>query len=108
MELAFKTLRLRTICESESEAARELGAEVARVLTHRLADLRAARSPREILAGDPRELEENSKHMVVDLAGNYRIVFRANHPKMRSDNSGVVDWSRVSRIKILRIGSGDA
>ena len=108
LELAFKTIRLRTICESKSEATRELGAKVARVLTHRLADLRAARSPVEIVVGHPRELGANGEHMAVDLVGDYRIVFCANHPKRRSDNSGIVDWSRVSRIKILRIGSGDA
>lgn len=108
LELAFKTIRLRTICESESEAASALGPEVARALIHRLADLRAASSPLEIVAGHPRELEAEGQHMSLDLVGNYRMEFSANHPRGCSNISGMVDWSRVSRIKILQIGSTDA
>ena len=53
MELAFESRWLRTVCENEADADRELGLAVAETLRHRLADLLAATSIDDILAGKP-------------------------------------------------------
>ena len=109
LELAFETRWLRTVCESESEAAQEFGPEVAEALRHRLADLRAATSPRDLVAGRLRPLKRTDENLlVVDLNDNYRMVFCSNHPKRQSKKSGRIDWSNVSRVKILRIKIEDA
>lgn len=81
----------------------ELGTRVAEVLKRRLADIRAATSGEDLVAGRPRELEGTDQHMVVDLCDGRRIVFCANHPKNPMTKSGDLDWARVSRVKILRI-----
>lgn len=104
MELAFNSKSLRTICESERQAKLELGDAVAEILKHRLADLRAATSVKDLVAGRPRVLDGAAlQQMVVDLRDGYRIVFTANHTKNPMTETGDLDWERVSRIKILRI-----
>jgi hypothetical protein len=95
---------LRDICENEDQATLELGREVAEVLKRRLADLRAAKSPKDLVAGEPR-VQGDGKEMVLDLCDGSRIVFNANHPMMRGD---APDWATVNRIKILRIETNNA
>lgn len=105
MELAFDTKELRTICESEDYANRVLDPLVVEILKHRLADLRAATSIRDLVAGRVHQLEDTKNcHMIVELRDDHRIVLCANHPKNPIDEYGRVDWSRVSRVKVLRIG----
>lgn len=104
MELAFDSKSLRTICESSAHAERVLGPEVAEALKHRLADLRATSSIRDLIAGSPRRLEPADSHlMCVDLSEGYRLVFTPNHPNNPTTQTGELDWARVSRIRILRI-----
>jgi hypothetical protein len=104
LELAFESRPLRTICESALQAKLELGTAIAEILQHRLADLRAATTIRDIVAGRPRLLDgTDSKQMAVDLCEGQRIVFCANHPNNPMTETGNLDWTRVSRIRILRI-----
>jgi proteic killer suppression protein len=104
LELAFDTKSLRDLCEKEEKARRELAPDVAQKLKHRLADLRAADSVEDLVAGRPRETESaNPGYFVIDLTDGSRLAFCANHRNVPLLTSGGVDWSRVSRIKILRI-----
>lgn len=106
MELAFDSQSLRSICEKSNIATRKLGPIVAELLKHRLADLRAARYISDLLAGAPHVLERgNHQVATVSLGDRYRLIFSANHPKNPVTEQGLVDWSRVSRIKILKIES---
>lgn len=107
MELAFESKSLRVICESEAQAKLELGASVAEILKHRLADLRAATSSKDLVAGNPR-VTADGQHMIIDVGDAHRIVFKANHVNCPTTNTKEVDWARVSRIKILRIESDNA
>lgn len=104
LDLAFDTEQLRTMCEKYAVAKRELGEEPANALIGRLADLRAAASIDELPVGQPRFLPETSKPtVVVDLAQGYQLSFSANHVKNPVTENGELDWTRVSRIKILGI-----
>ncbi len=104
MELAFDKKSLREVCENEDKAKRDLGVRVAERLKRRLADLRAATCVKDLVAGQPRELDgADHRHITIDLCEDYRIVFCANHTATPMLESGDVDWSRVSRVKILRI-----
>jgi len=104
LELAFDSKALRTICESEGQAKLELGVTVAESLKHRLADLVAATSTNDLLAGRPRVCA-NGRDMVLDLCNGHVIVFTANHVNNPMTETNIVDWARVTRIKILRIES---
>ena len=104
MELSFESRDLRAVCEFESEAQKELGARVAAVLKRRLADMRAATSIKDLVAGRPRELEgADGEFMVIDLSDGFWLVFAANHPRNSRTTSGELDWAKISRIKILKI-----
>jgi proteic killer suppression protein len=109
LELAFATKSLRLLCESEASATRELGASVAQKLRRRLADLRAATSVKDLVAGRPRQLAgAHRRHVSVDLCEGSSIVFSPNHRTIPMLASGGVDWSKVTRVKVLRIESSDA
>lgn len=102
--LAFQSASLRRVCESERHAKDKLGEAVAETLKRRLADMVAAKSVSDLVAGRAREIAGNpTKEMAVDLCNNYRIVFTANHTKSPVTETGRLDWKHVSRIKILRI-----
>jgi proteic killer suppression protein len=89
-------------------ANEELGVEVASVLRHRLADLRAAKTVQDVIVGRPRMLDgAEGQAMTIDLYDGYQIIFCANHVNNPRNASGKVDWGRVSRIKILRIDKSD-
>lgn len=103
LELAFDSKELRSICESEDYAKQQLSALVVEALKHRLADLRAAISIKDLIAGKIRPLDNADQRIIVDLCEGYQLIFCANHPRNPLLESGNLDWSRVSRIKILGI-----
>lgn len=104
MQLAFESKQLRTICEDEVQAKVELGDTVANTLKRRLADLWAATSVKDLVAGKPRLLPEpEANNMAVDLSEGWRLIFTANHVSNPTTQENNLDWSRVTRIKILRI-----
>jgi hypothetical protein len=104
LELAFRTRALRTLCEHEEVAERKLGTSLADALRARLADLRAVSCIDEVPTGQPRRLPGGSQHlMALTLVRGYRLVFRPNHNETPLLESGNVDWTRVTRIKLLRI-----
>ena len=70
-------------------------------LKARLADLRAANSVGDLIAGEPQQVGEQ---IVLDLGDDNRMVFRANHTANPTTESGEVDWASVTRIKIVEIG----
>jgi NTP pyrophosphatase (non-canonical NTP hydrolase) len=75
VNLAFATLELRTLCESQSQAERRYGYKVAKKLRERLADLREAATVLQLPAGRPREVPAGRyTHYIIHLAGGYRLV----------------------------------
>lgn len=107
MELAFATKSLREVCERAERAKRDLGPKVAEKLRRRLADLRAAVSVNDLIAGRPHELDgAHQRRIALDLCDGRRMLFCANHAVLPKLESGKIDWSKVSRVKILRFESG--
>lgn len=108
MQLAFETRLLRTICERETESRHWLGKPVADALRHRLADLQAASSISDLVAGSPRmENHQGTERLVILLADNQEVVMVPNHREISLNESGMLDWSAVTRLKIVRIGGID-
>ena len=109
MEIASESRHLRTICESQVDAQRELGGRVAKILQRRVADLRAAVSIRDIVAGNRRLLDrETHQFVVIDLCDDIHMILQANHVKNPLTAEGKPDWDAVQRVKITQIGSSDA
>lgn len=108
MDLAFSSRKLRQICETEESARQEFGRKVAQKLKMRLADMRAASTPDELLVGNPRITHCSSDEcMTIDLCGGFVIQFSANHPVPPRTDSGDLNWSNVTRIKIVEIGQSN-
>ena len=42
---------------------------------------------------------------MVDLAENIHLFLQANHPRNPSVENGDIDWDRVTRVKVMCIGS---
>jgi hypothetical protein len=104
LELGFDTLELRTTCERAAEAQGALGSRVAGALQRRIADVRAAARIGDLIAGNPRILEDHCPPvLVIDLIDDWRLVLSANHKKLRHTATGAVDWNAVMRVKVLRI-----
>jgi hypothetical protein len=105
---AFESKSLREVCEDESRARGEYDADVVEALKHRLADLLATTTGKDIIAGHPTTFGSEGEYMSVDLGTARKLIFAANHVKKPLDASKRVDWSKVTRIKFLRIESADA
>jgi proteic killer suppression protein len=104
LQLAFESKSLRAICESEVEARLKLGERVAGALKHRIADLQAAISVKDLVAGRPEVVDESKgKEMAINLCDGQRLIFTANHAKYPKGEDNNLDWTRVSRIKLVRI-----
>lgn len=107
MEIAFESLALRAVCESGKKAEECFGGELAVALQGRLADLSAAQSladlpwPVATRAGEP-EL------MFLTLGDSNQLVFTPNHPTAQTNPEGLVDKSRVTRLRILEVRREDA
>jgi len=108
LELAFADKTLRGICESESVAMQSLGANVASKLKHRLADLSAATSTDDLVAGNPHEVDGNGHGLfAIELEEGIQLLLSANHQSIPRVQTGKVDWSNVRRVKIIAIGRQD-
>jgi plasmid maintenance system killer protein len=101
--LAFASKTLREICEDEEQAERRFGKKVAESLKHRLADLEAAPAPTDLIAGRL-QLQNPTGNYSVRLVDGFCLEFAANHVKNPLDKNKNVDWKKVSRIQIVRIG----
>lgn len=108
VNLAFATLKIRSLCECQAKAEREFGFGVAKELRARIADLQAADTAGDLPAGKPRRMTGKPDLFVLDLARGFRLILRANHSRVPVLQNGHVDWTQVSRVMILRIEDSHA
>jgi proteic killer suppression protein len=105
MEIIFRNDKLKKLCEKQKEAIKKLGANCARKLQTRLADLKAAEVVTDLVAGRPHPLKgDRAGEFALDLESGTRLVFEpANEPvPCKEDNS--IDWSAVTSVRIVFIG----
>src|SRR2546423_1516102 len=100
MELAFRTKSLRSLCGDESIAAQQLGRNLATELRARVADLRAATSFDDIVAGQPAFLNDHDPRAIIALGEGVTIVIRPNHPETTRNVQPRFEWKQVYRIRI--------
>lgn len=103
IQLAFKDENLRKVCESTISAKRKYGGLAGPSLHARLADLKAADSPADLVDLGFAEIDQaTSDRIVIFLDDGYRVYGVANH-KPPPGLPGQLDWTQVTRIKILSI-----
>ena len=103
MELAFQTKTLRSWCEDPELAPSTLKPTVIESLKGRLADLHAAESPLDLVAGAP--ILENGRYpkVILHLADGYQMTCAINHANPSRDSGGKIVWSKVRRMKVMSI-----
>ncbi len=105
MEIAFRTGKIKRLCERRAEAQRRLGKASAKKLGARLSDLEAAASVADLVAGRPHPLSGDWRgQFALDLAGGRRLVFSPDLEPAPVDADGAVQWARVTRVCIEFIG----
>jgi|ERR1035441_76797 hypothetical protein len=104
MELAFETPGLRSVCESDVEARKCLPEGTAEELQDRLADMRAAASVSDLVAGAPSVDVRPPGRIRFALDGGYELVCVCNHPRPPMTDDGLVDFGRIRRVKVVTIG----
>lgn len=103
IQLAFQDENLRKVCESSISAKRKYGRIAGPSLHARLADLKAADSPAELVGWGFAKFDEVANdRIIVFLDDSYRLYAVANH-KPPPGNLGTLDWTQVTRVKILSI-----
>lgn len=105
MEIAFRTGKIKRLCERSAEAQRRIGRASAKKLGARLSDLEAAASVAELVAGRPHPLVgDRQGQFAVDLSGGRRLVFSPDREPAPVDADGSVQWDQVTRVCIEFIG----
>lgn len=105
LEVAFRSIELRSTCESPARAKRELGQNAAADLRRFLADMEAVETVVELLEIG---LEFESWGVQVGtirfgLSEGQYLYCQVNHQNVPM-NGNTVDWTKVSRLKIIHIG----
>lgn len=107
MEISFENKNLRRLCESQNRAKNQLGDISAQKLKNLLADLDALNNVAEMLSLRIHNLTIGKDGIfTIELAENSKIVFSANHLQTPLLTNKAVDWSKVTRIKILSLEQG--
>lgn len=100
LELAFATKALRDICESKATARAKLGEKVADALKRRLSDFRSINTIDELPLTKPKK---NTKNVSFDLPDGWHLVVTAGHGENPTLPNGKIDWTRVTRLKVVGI-----
>ena len=105
MKITFRDRKLRRLCEDHRFAQKKLGADCARKLRTRLADLEAASRVSELVAGKPHPLtHDRAGQFALELSGGWRLVFSPDHDPCPTTADGGIDWSWVTIVCIEFIG----
>ena len=102
MEIAFNTQSLRSMCENENVMNQKLGRVAAQAFQVCLADLRAASKIADVTVNYAAEIVSESDIELAPTEG-LRVRLRANDLRAKKPKAGPVDWTTVSRLKIMEI-----
>jgi hypothetical protein len=103
MELAFASPQLRRWCEDPDHASLPYKPEVIEQLKNRLADLKGAASPAELIAGSPRFFNSRPPRISIALGDSHTLNCVVNHSSPKLDSDGHVMWGSVRRLRITSI-----
>jgi toxin HigB-1 len=105
MQITFGDRKLQKLCEQQSLAQRKLGANCAKKLINRVADIAAASCVTELVAGRPHPLKgDRLGEFALDLEGGIRLVFKPDQDSIPLTEDGSIDWSKVTDVCIVFIG----
>lgn len=103
MELAFRTRRLRTLCQEHNEAVRVMGEPAAEVLRTRIADLRAVTYLAELPAGRPAVADGDRTQLRFELRGGCSVLMAVGHQDVPRTDEGDLGQTRVRRVCVQEV-----
>jgi len=107
VDILFKNHKLEKLFNDERALRRERGDRQAELLRQRMTELRAAENletMRYLLRARCHELKGDRKgQLSVDLNHPYRLLFAPDHEPIPVLLDGGLDWTKVTRIRILGI-----
>jgi len=106
LQIAFLKKEFRDLCVNERMAISKYGLEFASKLLVRIADLQAASTANDIffLPGINSPSIDGDPDMIsIELLGSQYLACMSGHPNSTKLDSGVPDWTKVRRIKIIGI-----
>lgn len=101
MVISFKTIELRNVCEDGELAIEYFGPEQASKFQNRLFDLMSAESIFEISWINFKQLEDSIWEF--DINDTINIQFCCNQSKAPVNDTGLINWHKIFRIKIINI-----
>ena len=106
MDITYFDNELEKICNDFRYSQKVLGSDGVHKLKQRLADILAAESVTDLIAGHPHPLKGNLYgSFAVSLDRGNRLVFKPNHEEVPYNQDKAIDWSKVTKIKITYIGN---
>jgi hypothetical protein len=107
LEIAFQTRELRATCESPTRAMRELGEPGSKALRRALADMEAVETVAELFEmGLAIESTRERGMLRFRLREGLSLHCSVNQQSVPI-NGETIDWAQVTRLKVVRIGSGN-
>lgn len=105
MEITFSDGKLQKMCEQQVIAQKKLGKDCARKLRSRLADLDAATSVQDLIAGRPHPLKgDRLGQFSLSLQGGKRLVFEPGNDPIPYKEDSSIHWAQVTNVRIIFIG----
>jgi hypothetical protein len=101
LQLFFADPEIQNLCEHRAAAEKVLGAKVARQLRARLADLYAANSITEIVAGLPMPTGRGT--FVIFLEPPHKIVLEPTMKPIPKTTEGKTDWGAIESFSITAV-----
>lgn len=107
MEIGFETDELRSVVEEKEAAENLYGVTTSSKLRARIADITAAKVVSDLNFALPRTITYQGANCIcLDIFEDIKMIICSNHPKMAKLET--IDWSKVKRVRILKIGKVDA
>lgn len=106
VDIIYAKADLQELCNDGRVATKKLGAACAKKLRRRLDDLAAARmlAVCRVLPGRCHELKGDlAGCLAMDLDGGSRLIFRPDQEPVPTTADGGLDWSGVTRIRIVMV-----
>lgn len=103
MELAFRTRKLRTLCQDHDEAVTMMGEPAADVLRTRIADLRAVTYLADLPAGRPDIIDGERPQLRFELREGWSLLMRVGHETVPRTEAGGLDQTGVRRVLVQEI-----
>ena len=105
MEISFADKSVEALCAQTRLATKTLGAESAKKLQCRMAEMFNAENVSELVAGRPHPLQgERAGTFALDLHGGQRLVFKPTLQPPPTKKDGGIDWASVTKVTITELG----